>query len=192
MIRAAEARCAGRANVELRAGDFRGELPEGPFELVFLGGICMYLGDADAEALLRRLFERLTETGVVICRESTVRRRIQVAEGRYQAVYRSLGRYAALFEAAGLPAERVAWVRNDGYDAMNIAGEAVLARRTLLPFLPQVSPALGAATWWALRLAAPVSFVLAPWLAGRAGLDWPRLANHFFLLRPSASTQPAP
>jgi len=192
MIRAARDTCADRANVELHECDFRKELPEGPFELIFLGGICMYLGDADAEAFLCRLASRLTAHGVIVCRESTVRRNIQAATGTYQALYRSVERYIALFESAGIPATRVTWARNDGYDAMNIAGEVVLARRHYLPFLPKVSPMLGAATWWALRLTAPLGFVVAPKLAAIAGIDWPRLSNHFFLLRSPAEVQLEP
>ncbi len=192
MIRVARDTCADRPNVELHECDFREDLPEGPFELIFLGGICMYLGDADAEALLRRLASLLTAHGVIVCRESTVRRNVQAAEGSYQAIYRSVERYIDLFESAGIPAAHVACARNDGYDAMNVAGEVVLARRHYFPFLPKVSPMLGAATWWALRLTAPLGFVVAPKLAASAGIDWPRLSNHFFLLRSPAEGQSEP
>ena len=72
MVRSARARLAGRARVEIQQGDVRAQLPEGPFDLIFLGGLCMYLNDVDVIALLRSLRARLETGGSVILRESTI------------------------------------------------------------------------------------------------------------------------
>jgi len=181
MIAAAAGRLAGRANVALIIGDARRDLPPGDFGLIFLGGVCMYLGDADAVALLRDLHARLAPGGAIILRESTVRSGLSTAQGDYQAVYRSVDRYRALFAEAGFTAG--ASVRpNDGYTAMVVAGELVVARRRFLPILPRVSPILGSVTWWGLRAIAPLSFRLLPWTMNRLGIAWPPLQNHFFRL----------
>jgi len=182
MLEAARRHLSGRANVTVAAADARTGLPAGPFDLAFLGGVCMYLDDGDAKQLLDAVRQRLAPGGVAILRESTVRTGVQRALGTYHAVYRSIAAYRDLFAEAGFPVEHVALRRNDAYDAMNIAGEIVLARRRKLRFLPEVSPFLGALTWWSLRATAPLSIRLVPALLDRAGVHWPRLSNHFFRL----------
>ncbi len=181
MVRCARARLAGQAHVEIQQRDARARLPEGPFDLIFLGGLCMYLNDADVIALLRTLRAKLETGGSVILRESTIPRGSTASQGEYQAVYRSVPLYRNLFQAAGFFSPDVR--RNRAYTAMEVAVELVELRRRTLPFLPAESPALGALTWWALRCAAPVTFRLVPWLVSAIGLNWPRLQNHFFRLR---------
>ena len=56
MLAAAKAKLTDRSNVELLNQDLREPLPPGPFDLVFLGGICMYLSDADTIALVSSSF----------------------------------------------------------------------------------------------------------------------------------------
>ena len=181
MVRSARARLAGQAHVEIQQRDARARLPEGPFDLIFLGGLCMYLNDADVIALLRTLRAKLETGGSVILRESTIPRGSTASQGEYQAVYRSVPLYRNLFQAAGFFSPDVR--RNRAYTAMEVAVELVELRRRTLPFFPAESPALGALTWWALRCAAPVTFRLVPWLVSAIGLNWPRLQNHFFRLR---------
>lgn len=181
MVRSARTRLAGRAHVEIQQGDVRTELPEGPFDLSFLGGLCMYLNDPDVVALLRSLRAKLETGGALVLRESTVPTGRTASEGEYQAVYRSVPTYQDLFREAGFSAAEVR--RNHAYTAMEVAVELVELRRRKLPFLPADSPALGALTWWSLRCMAPVTFRLLPRLVSAIGPTWPRLQNHFFRLR---------
>jgi len=182
MVEAARKRVADLPNVEIWEGDGRNDLPEDPLEMIFLGGLCMYLKDADVVALLHSLKQRLSEGGSIILRESTVRQEVFLAQGEYQAVYRSVKLYHQLFEDAGPFSVEVR--RNYGYTSMVTAEELVDLRRKWLPFLPKDSPALGFLTWWALRVTTPISFWVLPRLFSRLNIPWPRLQNHFFRLRP--------
>ena len=180
MLQAAKQRLAGIDTVEFLQCDVRTTLPDGPFDLVFLGGLLMYLGDGDARSLLVRLSERLGPGGSIILRETTVARQRQTAQGDYQAVYRSVADYLDLFQSCGFLGVDV--LRNWGYTHMEYAVELVETRTRLLPFLPRDSRVLGALTWWGLRGTAPVSFWLLPRLLSLLKIAWPRLENHFFRL----------
>ena len=182
MVKAARKRVADLPNVEILEGDGRDNLPEGPFEMIFLGGLCMYLRDADVVALLHSLKHHLSEGCPIILRESTVRQGVSLARGEYQAVYRSVRTYHQLFKDAGLFSVEVR--RNYGYTSMVTAEELVDLRRKWLPFLPKDSPALGSLMWWALRGTTPISFWALPRLFSRLNIPWPKLQNHFFRLRP--------
>lgn len=46
--------------------------------MIFLGGLCMYLNDADVIVLLSSLKNRLTEGGSIILRESTIRQGVSL------------------------------------------------------------------------------------------------------------------
>ena len=182
MVEAARERMHTLTNIEIIEGDVRADLPDGPFDLIFLGGLCMYLNDGDTTTLLRSLLNRLTGDGSIILRESTVPEGLSIAEGEYQAVYRSPSVYRTLFFEAGFNAFEVR--RNYGYNAM-LTGEAMVdLRRRWMPFLPAESPFLGALTWWGLRSTAPVSLWLMPRVFSLLGIAWPQLQNHFFRLRP--------
>jgi len=78
MLKAARERVAHIPNVKILEGDGRHDLPEGSFDMIFLGGLCMYLNDIDVIALLRSLKNRLIEGGAIILRESTVHLRMEV------------------------------------------------------------------------------------------------------------------
>jgi len=182
MVKAARKRMTNLPNVEIFEGDGRDDLPEGPFEMIFLGGLCMYMKDADVVALLHSLKHHLSEGGSIILRESTVRQGVSIARGEYQAVYRSVRMYHQLFKNAGLFGVEVR--RNYGYTSMVTAEELVDMRRKWLFFLPKDSPALGSLTWWALRVTTPISFWALPRLFSLLNIPWPKLQNHFFRLRP--------
>ena len=182
MVKAARKRVANLHNVEIFEGDGRHDLPEGPFEIIFLGGLCMYMRDADVVALLHSLKHRLSEGCSIILRESTVRQGVSLARGEYQAVYRNVRMYQQLFKDAGLFSMEVR--RNYGYTSMVTAEELVDMRRKWLPFLPKDSPALGSLTWWALRVTTPISLWALPRLLSLLNIPWPKLQNHFFRLRP--------
>lgn len=180
MVKAARQRVAGRANVEIFEGDGRNNLPEGSFDMIFLGGLCMYLKNADVVALLHSLKRRLGKGGSIILRESTVQQGELLARGEYQAVYRNVSLYQQLFDDAG--PFRVEVRRNYGYTSMVTAEELVDLRRKWLPFFPKDSPRLGFLTWWALRGTAPISFWALPRVLSQLNIAWPRLQNHFFKL----------
>ncbi len=181
MVKAARKRVADLPNVEIFEGDGRDNLPEGPFEMIFLGGLCMYLSDANVVALLYSLKHHLSEGGSIILRESTVRQGVSLARGEYQAIYRSVKMYHQLFKNAGLFSLEVR--RNYGYTSMVTAEELVDMRRKWLPFLPKDSPMLGSLIWWALRVTTPISLWALPRLFSLLNIPWPKLQNHFFRLR---------
>lgn len=183
MVEDAKKRVSHLSNAQILQGDGRQDLPAGPFDLIFLGGLCMYLGDNDVVALLHSLKSRLSEGGTIILRESTVREGVQFAEGEYQAVYRSVERYQKLFGEAEISHVEVR--RNGGYTCMEIAEEVVEFRRKRLPFLPKDSNLSGYLTWWLLRLASPITFWALPRALSGLNVAWPRLQNHFFKLNPT-------
>ena len=183
MVEDAKKRVSQLSNAQILQGDGRQDLPAGPFDLIFLGGLCMYLGDNDVVALLNSLKSRLSEGGTIILRESTVREGVQLAEGEYQAVYRSVESYQKLFGEAEISNVEVR--RNAGYTSMEIAEEAVVYRRKWLPFLPKDSNLFGYLTWWLLRLASPITFWALPRALSGLNVAWPRLQNHFFKLNPT-------
>ncbi|MBW2366254.1 MAG: class I SAM-dependent methyltransferase [Deltaproteobacteria bacterium] len=180
MLKAARERVAHLPNVKIFEGDGRNDLPEGSFDMIFLGGLCMYLNDVDVMALLRSLKSRLVEGGSIILRESTVHKGVSLSRGEYQAVYRSVNQYHQLFEGAG--PFRVEVRRNYGYTSMVTAEELVNLRRRWLPFLPKDSTKLGSLTWWTLRGTAPISFGALPMMLSQFNITWPKLQNHFFRL----------
>ena len=119
MLAAARTLLAPFPNAEIVEGDVRKNLPEGPFYLIFLGGLCMYLNDVDAVALLRSLKGRLAGGASIVLRETTVPQRELTSRGDYQAVYRSVSLYQDLFREAGFSTSEV--LRNYGYTSMEVA-----------------------------------------------------------------------
>ncbi len=180
MVEAARQQTRNAPNVEITEGDVRVDLPDGEFQLAYLGGLCMYLNDDDVVSLLSDLKDRVGGTGAIVLRESTVLRNRRAATGHYQAAYRTVRDYEELFARVGF--SRVETRRNYGYTSMEIAIELVGARRRWLPFLPRHSTLLGAMTWWCLRLTSPVSFWAVPRALKRLNVAWPSLQNHFFRL----------
>ena len=181
MLKAARERTAHLPNAKILEGDCRHDLPEGSFDMIFLGGLCMYLNDVDVIEILRSLKSRLNEGGSIILRESTLHQGVSLSQGDYQAVYRSVNLYRQLFDSAD--SFRVDVRRNYGYTNLVTAEELVNLRRKWLPFLPRDSATLGALTWWALRVTEPISFWALPRIFSQLNIPWPRLQNHFFRLR---------
>jgi trans-aconitate methyltransferase len=181
MVVAAQTLLAPCPSAKIVEGDIREDLPDGPFDLIFLGGLCMYLNDLDVVTILRSLMDRLAAGGSIVLRESTVPKGIVTARGDYQAVYRNVSLYQDLFREAGFPTSE--FRRNYAYTSMEVAVELVETRRKYLRFLPSQSPFLGTLTWYSLRAIAPLSFWLLPRVLSRLQIKWPRLQNHFFRLR---------
>jgi protein-L-isoaspartate O-methyltransferase len=181
MVEAARIRVSHMPNAQILSGDGRKDLPEGPFEIIFVGGLFMYLNDFDAVALLQSLKERLSAEGSIILRESTVRTGEFLAKGEYQAIYRNVDSYQRLFQKSEIPCLEVR--PNPGYNHMVIAEGLVDFRRKWIPFLAKDSQLLGFLTWWILRGITPISFWGLPKVLSRLNIPWPKLQNHFFLLR---------
>jgi len=180
MVEAAINRVIDLPHAQILQGDGRRDLPSGPYELNFVGGLCMYMKDSDVVYLLRALRSRLSKGGSLILRESTAQKQTILATGGYQAVYRNVDRYQDLFEEAGFPYTEVRW--NSGYNSMLIAEELVDFRRKWLRFLPRESQLLGYLTWAMLRIASPITFWMLPLVLSLLKVPWPRLQNHFFKL----------
>ena len=181
MVDAARERVSHLSNAEILLGDGRRDLPKGPFDMIFVGGLFMYLNDSDALSLLGALKDRLGAGGSLILRESTVRTGVLLAKGEYQAIYRSVDLYRRLFQESDIAC--LEFRQNFGYNNLVTAEEIVTFRRKWLPFLPKDSPLLGSLTWWGLRGTTPFSFWALPKALSRLNVPWPRLQNHFFLLR---------
>jgi len=180
MVEAAQERVAYLPNADVYQGDGREDLPGGPFDFIFLGGLMMYLKDSDVVELLHSLKERLNSGGTIILRESTVRKGVVTPTGDYQVIYRSVDVYRKLILEAGISDVDVRG--NPGYTSMVIAEEMVNLRRQLMPFLPKQSLTLGSLTWGVLRATAPLSFGALPWTLTKLHVSWPKLQNHFFRL----------
>lgn len=181
MVAAARRRLTSYPHVEIVEGNVQQDLPPGPYDLIFLGGLCMYLNDLDVVALLQSLESRLAEAGSIILRETTIARGKAAPKGKYHAVYRSVTLYRDLFREAGFFTPELR--PNYAYTRMEVAVELVEARRRFLRFLPAQSNFLGALTWFMLRGTAPLSFQLLPRIFSRLEIQWPYLQNHFFRLR---------
>ncbi|MBT6961487.1 MAG: class I SAM-dependent methyltransferase [Rhodospirillaceae bacterium] len=183
MVAAARTLMAPFPGVEIIEGDVRTDIPDGPFDLIFLGGLCMYLDDEDAVVMLRSLKGRLAPGASIVLRETTVPQGKLTPSGEYQAVYRNVSLYQDIFREAGFPPAQLR--RNYAYTNMEVAVELVEARRKHLRFLPAQSNFLGALTWYLLRVLTPLSFWLLPRTLSRLQINWPHLQNHFFRLSPS-------
>lgn len=181
MVKAAKEKLGHLSNVTIIKGDVRDNLPKGPFDMIFLGGLCMYLNDTDVVELLDALKSRLSDNGTIILRESTTFKGKSYAQGQYQAVYRSVNFYNDLFNFSG--AFHVDIQRNYGYTNLVTAEELVNLRRKWLPLLPKDSITYDSLTWWALRVMEPISFWALPKILAQFNIPWPILQNHFFRLR---------
>ena len=60
--------------------------PSQNYEVIFTGGLLMYLNDIDVVGLLGKLRPRLGPGNLVICRESPVRSGVVTRSGGYQAI----------------------------------------------------------------------------------------------------------
>jgi SAM-dependent methyltransferase len=179
MVASARERLRGMTNVELIEGDCLEASIEGRFQGAFFGGLLMYLNRDDAVRLLARV-AKLVPAGKIILRESGARQRVEGKTGDYHVAYRSPEEYTTIAAEAGLNVRAVE--RNRGYARMEVAVELVnLLRR--LPLLKRCEPALvGGPVWRALQLTSPITLELLPRAIRAAGIDWPYLSNHFFLL----------
>jgi SAM-dependent methyltransferase len=177
---ALQQRCASQANVETVQGDVLLFKPEDRYELVFSGGLLMYLNEDDVVSLLRKLVRSLEPGGMIVCRETTVRQGVVTRDGDYQAIYRSVETYTRIFNECGLSVAKVK--RNTPYVLVQMGCEFVKKWKSLMPKKLQMIPVVGHLVYWALRIG-------HPWIVripGAFGLKYPVLTNHFFVLRPDS------
>ncbi len=174
-----EERCRSLPNVTFLHQNALSFQPCQSYEIVFTGGLLMYLNDIDVVRLLRKLRPCLGPNSLVICRESTVRSGIVTRNGEYQAVYRSVPIYERMFRESGF--DVVSVEPNVPYILMQMGCELIKRWRTLAPRRWQFIPVLGRFTYLALRLGNPW-IASVPAILGRA---FPELTNHFFALRVS-------
>ncbi len=174
-------RCSMYPNVVTVNGDALTFDPHERFGLVFLGGLLMYLNDADVVSLLRKLSGCLEADGIILCRESTVRHGMLMRRGDYQVVYRSVRNYAGLFEDSGLSLVKVE--ANTPYIFAQMACELVKKWKAHVPEWLQCLPIVGRLLYWGLRLGYPWNARLVPRACASLGWRFPLLTNHFFVLK---------
>jgi 16S rRNA A1518/A1519 N6-dimethyltransferase RsmA/KsgA/DIM1 with predicted DNA glycosylase/AP lyase activity len=174
---AMQERCGPYPNVTMIHGDVMLFHPEDHYEVVFLGGMLMYLNEDDVISLLKKLTPFLQPEGIILCRETTVRKADITRSGDYQAVYRSLENYGRIFSECGLSAMKVQM--NLPYVVMQMGCEFVNKWKTTVPARMQLTSFVGRLVYWFLRLG-------YPWI-GRVptalGWAYPELTNHFFVLQ---------
>ena len=169
-------RCAAYPNVHPVHGNVLSFELEGHYGLVFLGGLLMYLDESDVIELLQSLHPHLGSSGIILCRESTVRGKTVTQEGHYPVVYRSVPVYLDLFKRCGLAVRHVE--RNEAYVLMQIGCELIKKWKTLMPSYLQALGIVGPLIYSAMRLG-------NPWitrLPNALGLPFPVLENHYFVL----------
>ncbi len=171
--------CLPYSNVKTIHGNAEKFEPEERYGLVFLGGMLMYLNENDVSGLLRKIIPALRPGAIVLCRETTVRNGVVARKGEYQAVYRSVQTYENIFRECGLDVIRVK--KNSPYILMQMGCELIKKWKSIVPGPLQILPVAGHFVYWGLRLG-------NPWVMGiaeKAGIDFPELENHFFMLRVS-------
>jgi len=156
--------------------------PDEKFGVVFLGGLLMYLNEPDVAHLLRNISTWLIPGGIIICRESTVRHGTVIHQNDYQVVYRSTENYRRTFSACGL--QIVHEQPNAAYISPQMACELVKKWKAVIPKPLWCLPVCGRAFYWFSRLGYPGNARYVPKLLEKVGIEFPKLTNHFFLLRP--------
>jgi len=169
-------RCTPYFNIRTIHGNVLSFEPDGYYNLVFLGGLLMYLDENDLIALLQKLIPRLGPDGVILCRESTVRGETVMLKGDYPVVYRSVQDYKRIFKQCGLTLRHVE--RNEPYVLMQMGCELIKKWKRVVPEPFQALRIMGHLSYWGMRLG-------APWikrLPRVLGIPFPGLENHFFVL----------
>ncbi len=183
LYEALQERCATLLNVKSILGDVMLFQPEDRYELIFLGGLLMYLNESDVVSLLQKLTPSLQPGGMILCRETTVRKATETREGDYQVVYRSTATYQRIFTECGLTVAKVQM--NRPYVLMQMGCEFIRKWKTLMPQRLQLITLVGHLMYGGLRLGYPWIVYLAKALR----IPYPQLTNHFFELRAGSSRE---
>ena len=175
-------RCAAYPTVRVLHGDVLSFEPDDTYELVFLGGMLMYLNDREVVALLQKVVPRLAPGGMILCRETTVRQGVVTRNGEYQATYRSIKVYRALFSECRLSVARIEL--NVPYVLLQMGCELIKKwPAAVAPRPPYSLYGLGRLVYWGLRIG-------NPWIIrvpDSLGYENPQLLNHFFVLGPDVA-----
>lgn len=186
LFNALEERCGSLPNTTLLHQNAKSFRPRQDYEIVFTGGLLMYLNDSDVVDLLRKLRPRLGPENLVICRESTIREGSLTRNGAYQVIYRSVPTYERMFQEAGF--EVISVEPNLPYILMQMGCELVKGWKRMVPRQFQALPVVGRLTYIALRLGN--SWITR--MPAILGLAFPELTNHFFVLQPGNKNRPQP
>jgi SAM-dependent methyltransferase len=184
LYEALDRRCGPYANIKRIHGDVMLFPREEQYDVVFLGGLLMYLNEEDVISLLGQLTSCLRPGGIILCRETTVRQGTTTRQGDYQAVYRSVADYGRIFAACQLSVRREQL--NTPYVLMQMGCEFVKKWKALIPSPLQCVPVVGHVVYWGLRVG-------YPWITRvpkAFGLAYPELTNHFFVLQPDSAPTP--
>lgn len=181
LFEALQQRCLTSPNVTAIHSDVNSFEPEERYDLVFLGGLLMYLNADDAEALLRKIVRSLQSDGIILCRETTVRKGVTTRQGEYQAIYRSTEVYASIFKACDLAVVR--GEMNLPYVLMQMGCESIQKWKKFVPTRLHALSIVGHLVYWGLRMGYPwVTHIPA-----RLGFGFPELTNQFFVLQAGAA-----
>ena len=178
---ALRARCAAQPHVRVVHGDALSFEPDDRYELVFLGGMLMYLNDREVIALLRKIVPALTPGGMILCRETTVREGVVTRTGEYQATYRSLAVYRRLFADCRLSV--VHTELNVPYVLLQMGCELIKKWHAVAPRPLHGLDSLGRLVYWGLRLG-------NPWITRAPDalrFQSPQWLNHFIVLGPDVA-----
>ncbi len=181
LFQSLQRRCAPYPNLRTIHGDAMTFEPDARYDLVFLGGLLMYLNERDVIALLRKLVPCIEPGGMILCRESTARGNAVTLKDDYQVVYRSVSDYGRIFGQCGLSVRHVE--RNEPYVLIEMGSELVEKWQQIVPVRFQALRAVGHLTYFGLRLG-------SPWITHipkALGIAFPMLENHFFVLGADAS-----
>ncbi|OEK00271.1 hypothetical protein BFP97_01525 [Roseivirga sp. 4D4] len=180
MLTAAKERLKDIKNIEIIKGDALRDLPDNYFDIIFLGGLCMYQNDNDVLKILASLKRRLATNGEIILRESTAHKNLFKEKNGYQAIYRSPSSYYRLFNKSGFIIENTK--RNYSYTSLAITKQIINFQREHLPFFSKYPRKTEPFVWWVLRYSEPFSFWALPRILNRLNIFWPDTQNHFFKL----------
>ncbi len=181
LFQSLQRRCAPYPNLLPIHGDVMTFEPDARYDLVFLGGLLMYLNETDVIDLLRKLVLCVEPGGMILCRESTARGNAVTLKDDYQVVYRSVSDYGRIFGQCGLSVRHVE--RNEPYVLIEMGSELVEKWQQIVPVRFQALRAVGHLTYFGLRLG-------SPWITHipkALGIAFPMLENHFFVLGADAS-----
>lgn len=179
LFQALEKRCGSYKNVKLIQGDVLCFQPEDEYDVIFLGGMLMYLNEADVVSLMRKIIPCLRPGGIVLCRESTNQLGESIRQGEYQAIYRSVSDYERIFAECGLSKRSVQI--NSPYVVMQMGCEFIKKWKSIIPKPFQCHRIVGRLVYWGLRLGYP--WITRVPMALR--IKFPKLTNHFFVFESS-------
>ena len=171
-----EKRCAPYTNIRTINGNVLSFDPDGHYNLVFLGGLLMYLNEHEVIDLLQKLIPCLGPDAIILCRESTVRGETVTLTDDYPVIYRSVLDDQRIFKQCKLILMQVK--RNEPYVLMQTECNLIQQLKQIVPKLFQAFRIVGCLTHESLRLGA----FWIKHLPKVFRIPFPSLENHFFVL----------